>query len=431
MIKNTIYVYLIIIATSNILFGCNSRNERVSNTKPNNKKDNYTTKIEDKKIGRVTFFLENSGSMFGYVDGTSGITEFVDVVSELAEKPDFVNDKTLRDFYFINGIDLQITPLGNNPQVLIRKLNRVGYNCGSVSNSNLNSMFQKAMSVAGGENVSVLISDGIYDVGAKSAPFAALAIEGRETRSRFIERLKKSNLQTILIKLKSKFKGDYCFASRPGSSPINQQRPYYIWLFGESILLNKYFSDSYITEKLKGYENYARFLIINENAIPFQIVSSFNRKGTFKLDRQIKNKIIDVKPDRKGQGFQFAVAVDFSSLPFSDSYLTSISNYDCNLNYKPVKIERIEANQKFEITTFKNPTHIITVSTDKNPYGNLEIVLKNEIPNWIKETDIDNETHIDSYHTFGFKFLTNAISEAYAYKNNGKNIASFKIEISK
>jgi hypothetical protein len=46
-------------------------------------------------------------------------------------------------------------------------------------------------------------------------------------------------------------------------------------------------------------------------------------------------------------------------------------------------------------------------------------------------TDADNEDLIDSTHTFGFKFLTEAISKAYEYKNNGRNPAAFKILISK
>jgi hypothetical protein len=63
--------------------------------------------------------------------------------------------------------------------------------------------------------------------------------------------------------------------------------------------------------------------------------------------------------------------------------------------------------------------------------GDLEIVLKNVAPGWVMETDADNEDLIDSTHTFGFKFLTDAISKAYEYKNNGRNPAAFKILISK
>jgi hypothetical protein len=76
-------------------------------------------------------------------------------------------------------------------------------------------------------------------------------------------------------------------------------------------------------------------------------------------------------------------------------------------------------------------THLVTVFTNKNPLGDLEIVLKNVTPGWVMETDIENEDHIDSNHTFGFKFLMDAISEAYDYKNKVTNPATFKITITK
>jgi hypothetical protein len=52
------------------------------------------------------------------------------------------------------------------------------------------------------------------------------------------------------------------------------------------------------------------------------------------------------------------------------------------------------------------------------------------MPGWILGTNIDEEIQIDDTHTFGFKSLIDAISEAYEYQNNGKNLATFNIVIS-
>jgi hypothetical protein len=57
--------------------------------------------------------------------------------------------------------------------------------------------------------------------------------------------------------------------------------------------------------------------------------------------------------------------------------------------------------------------------------------VKNLTPDWVMETDTENEEPIDSTHTYGFKQLIDAIGKAYEYKNNGKNPATFKIAISK
>lgn len=381
------------------------------------------------KIGKVVFYLENSESMFGYV---KGFTEYVDVVSELSEKPEFAEQETRREFNFINGgAQLIITPLGNNPAIFKTKLNTAGFNCGDITKSNLNSMFQMALEKAQNDTISILISDAIYDIGKPQSPLSALSTVGKETRTKFIERLSKGDLQTLMIKLNSNFDGYYFYSSKNGKERLNQNRPFYIWIFGKSELLNNYFSEEYITKNLKGFDNYARFLNINQNAIPHQVLPSVNRKGNFKPDRNNKHTLIDVEQDRNGNGFQFALAVDFSSLPYADSYLTSIGNYNCNLNYKVMRIEKIKDNQKYGVTSFETPTHIITIHTNRSPFGKLNIVLKNEIPNWINETQIDNELNIDSVHTFGFNFLSDAISGAYGYKNEGKNLANFNIEILK
>lgn len=420
-----IKISFIILSLFIILTSCVKREDRIHNQE---EADSISVLTEaENKIGKVVFYIENSESMFGYVNG---FTEYVDVVSELSEKPEFAAEKTEREFYFINGgSQIHKIPLGNNPAVLKTKLSKAGFNCGDITKSNLNSMFQIALEKAQNDTISILISDGIYDIGKPQSPLNALITEGKETRSKFIYRLQDGDLQTLLMKLSSNFNGNYFYSSHSGKKLINQSRPFYIWIFGKSELLNKYFNEEYISQHLKGYEDYARFLVIYENTIPYQITTSINRKGEFRPDHNVKNKLVKAEP-RHGE-FQFSFAVDFNSLPFSEIYLTDTSNYSCsNPNFKITTVEKIKDNQKHEVTEFSQPTHIITVYTDKNPNGHLEIVLKNEVPNWIKETDIDNEKNIDDTHTFGYKYLTNAISEAYSNKNNGKKLAKFNIEIS-
>ena len=151
-------------------------------------------------LRKVTFYLENSQSMFGYV---SGISRYVDVVAELAEKPDFVKEDIPREFFFINGTGPVITPIGDDPVVLKKKLNTAGFRCGDITRSNLNGMFQTALSNAGGGAISILISDGIYDIG--DGGMTSLVTSGKETRSQFIRRLQSANLQTLMIKLTSEF----------------------------------------------------------------------------------------------------------------------------------------------------------------------------------------------------------------------------------
>jgi len=132
-----------------------------------------------------------------------------------------------------------------------------------------------------------------------------------------------------------------------------------------------------------------------------------------------------------GRGLSFTIAADFSEVPFSDSYLNTTSNYCCNNDYSVSKVCCIGDTKLFDVP-FKT-THLISVHTDKNPLGQIDVSLLNTVPNWINETNSNDEEEIigDSSHTFGFKFLTDAISEAYQYKNKEKNIITFKTELIK
>ncbi len=389
--------------------------------------DNKIDESIKRKLGKAIFYLENSGSMFGYVNGG---TDFVNVITELSEKPRFVEEMTPREFFFVNGGNpLSINMIGTRPSTLKENLTREGFSRGDVSRSNLTGMFQTALSKAVNDTISILISDGIYDIGNNKDPLTALAIEGRATRSRFIERLTQGDFQTIIIKLGSRFFGDY-FPVTGGVLSLTQERPYYVWIFGDSEFLNNYFSEEYI-KSLVGYQESARFLKLSQKKIPHRIVTH-EKKGDFAFDKKNKNKLIDVKPDRKGNGFQFTIAVDYSGLPFSDSYLSSTKNYMCsNTNYIINEVSGI-GNVKLFGLSFK-PTHLITVYTEKSPYGQMDVSLRNNIPKWIENTNIDTENKIigDTNHTFGFKFLTDAISEAYQYKSQEANIITFSFELLK
>lgn len=412
------------------LFSCSSRADRADRAEKgtgNSCDPSATESIEEvSKLGKVIFYLENSGSMFGYV---SGFSEYVNVISELSEKPIFAEEHTFREFNFINGgKKVKLTPLGNDPKVLKDKLNIKGFRCGDVSKSNLNEMFLLALKDAKEDTISILISDGIYDLQQPQSPMNALATEGKETRSRFIERLSEGGLQTLMIKMSSHFKGKYYNAQQQAIA-LDQDRPYYIWVFGNSDLLNLYFPDKYI-QSLTGYRQMERFTKFEGDTISYALVSE-NTQGRFRFDRTSTNTLIDVERDRHNKGFQFTIAVDLSKSPCSATYLQDTSNYICpNSNYKVNEISVVK--KKIHRLKF-TPTHLISVQTRQSPFGEVEVCLKNQVPQWIETTNSMDESNIkgDPNRTFGFKFLTEGISDAYAHINKNTPFAKFKIIIKK
>ncbi len=427
LLINLIRLILLFAAGGSILFSCsNSENHSLNESGMLES----TSKIEEKeahveKIEKAIIYLENSQSMFGYI---SDYTNYVDVVSELANKSEFVAEKTLRDFYFINGANNIITTkIGNDPVALKNKLNEVGFTCGDITKSNLNEMFHLALDKAKKDTVSILVTDAIYDL-ERDDQLKQLKLEVDQTKSKFIDELEKGNVQTLVIKLSSKFRGYYFPVADGGKTLIDQIRPFYVFIFGESELLNKYFKNEYI-EGLSGLQNTARFLKLSDSQVPYH-PSGSTILGSFKIDYHDITKLKEVKSDRNGEGFSFSFAVDFSKLPFSDSYYTDTTNYQClNSSFEVREIKNV-ADKKLHEIPFK-PTHLITVGTRKNPTGSLEIILNNSLPPWINETGETNDKVIkgDTSKTYGFEFLMNGINEAYQFENNNSVVTRFSFQL--
>lgn len=392
-----------------------------SNTAPAIKPEPEVQNVSD-----VIFFVENSGSMFGYVDKAN---EFKRTVVGVAYLPEF--DSVPQFFYLINGTsnpqkdsEIYINYLGDDPDVFKENLSTTAFNVGDVRYSDLNKMFQIALDSTRGNRITVLISDCIYDVGEDSDPIIALNIESEKTQRSFRNRLKSENIQTVMLKASSNFNGTYYYASQNGSKKLdNVRRPFYVIFFGKGEILNNILTERNLSKIMEGPLEIARFFVNDEKEIHFQIVPSVNRRGDFRVDPNNPSKLKKAKPIHNE--FQFAIAAELSSLPFSESYLEDISNYECSLpNFSVVNVTRI--NKKMPGV---QGSHLITLFTDKHPSGILNLVLKNVTPEWIFETNSENEAIIDSTHTYGFTSLTNAVSKAYNEKNLGTNAASFKIEI--
>lgn len=429
--KTNYYLILVFLIFTISCDGQVSKRNRYSATEKNENNTGVPGKLgtseENRRISKAVYYLENSESMCGYVNGYTG---FVNAVSELAFKQKFIDQKTLRHFFFVNGRELNINFLGTNPEILTSKLTVAEYRkYGDIRFSNLNSMFQLALETASKDTIALLITDAIFDVG-KISPQTALAVEGKVTRSKFIKRLGTGDVQTIVIKLTSRFTGSY-FPVLGGIIPLeDQDRPYYVWIFGESELLNEYFPEDYI-KSLNGFSDVARFLKLSDLNVPYQAVPH-EIIGDFKFDKNNKNKLTNVKTDKYGKGFQFTIAVNFSSLPFSDSYLSSTSNYSANnSNYSITNVSKIGDVKLFGLNF--TPTHLITVYTSKSPFSQLDISLLNRVPEWIENTNSDDESNIkeDTTHTYGFKHLINGIVEAYQYKNPEDNIVTLKFDLIK
>lgn len=413
MIKSYINKVLIV---SNFVFtliflccSCHARSERPMYVKPN-----VAAKAQEQEPPKMTFFIENSGSMKGYVVGS---TQYIDVLTNIANHPDFISSNFGRAFYFSSGTTTPGKVTNLQASLVPANFNQ--------TKSNLNQLFKTSLDSTKGNNITILISDGIYDMCPDPTPLSALQILGHELRTIFVSKLNSSDCQTILVKLKSNFNGTFYPGDCCGAYNINQQRPYYIWIFGETEILKKYFSDEYL-ERLNGYENSARYFKYNSSQITFKPISH-KKIGTFFPSKIDKNTLESVEAN-SANVFQFSIAVDFSKLPLNDNYLTDINNYNCSNGFSVVSIDPPTAIAKLGLP---NQTHLIVVKKTGNPIGLLTVSLLNKGFNWISTTSIISDCKINgnTNQTFGFEVLNKGIIEAYEYFNQGNEIIKFNINL--
>ncbi|PNW28034.1 hypothetical protein [Formosa algae] len=394
--------------------------------------------LVDSKMN-FNFYFENSASMNGYLDGKN----FQQVIHRIYGNLD--EDDT--NSYFVNT---QSYPQEN----ILDRIDDKNIKEGDIKNSDHQFIFSNAIENAVNNNLSIVITDGIYSVKDGNVNIVSIDIENAFKKS-----LIKNEIETVVLKLTSHFKGTYYSETcKPGKKAIkiDQDRPYYVLLFGNSNSINRALNTIAVPSELPGYKEQARFFLTKDLKADFTILTLGEEKhGEFKpvnRGQNIVHNIVDAKKyERPGFGgtpknesyLQFAIAFDFNNVPLPNTYLENSSNYviDDQVGYSIVDVKALESMDK-SLRTYKETininekndshySHILTVKADKNLYGDLNIDIMNNLPSWIVATGIDTDCNIknDSTHTFAFDELMIGISKAYQKINATNSYLNFNLNI--
>lgn len=399
---------------------------------PGKSREEKTTK-EVPLLDTVNIYIENSASIYGY---TTTNSDYINVVNDLAQFSNIVNETNAAFNYFlISGDNQGLTeyPLGNKPSILSSTLTPNGLKRPTSLNSDINGMFNHVLKSQGNQSISILVSDGIYDLGGTSNPLSVLETQGYGTRSTFIKSLKEKNTETLVIKLISDFEGEYYSGAKKGLESIKHKRPYYVWIFGDEQLVDTYFSDDKI-QGLKGYQNHTAFKKLGQKEVDYRNFSFGN--SNVKKAKSRDTKTYEVARTRESVLFSIAANLDF--LRLGEAYLNEPSNYRINLGYnfkEAIRVDQYPDPDGKVAKALKNipfsPSHLIFVSSEKPTLGQVEISLISKLPNWIEESTMESDSPLggEENKTFGLSTLMNGISEAYLEVANTKEIFKLTINI--
>jgi hypothetical protein len=428
MIKNKLQAFIILLPLLFLISCQANNNNKVKPTLPDETESKSAKSIKgetistSENIDAANIYLENSGSMYGYVSGGG---DFSSVISTIAADCDLLFSKV--NYNLVNG---KLTNLGTNLTSFLKPVSSVSaMKVGDPTTSDLNSIFEKILEKAGNGNISILISDGIYSVNGTGL-ISKLKTQSTVTRNKFVKRLKVENLTTFLIKYESKFKGNY-YPAKGSQIKLDQNRPYYVWVIGEADLIKSKFKEGYFQNQ-PGFVDIVKFVKLNSGDVSCQYVMH-NIKGSARVgnDKLVLNNA-DVNARRE---FAFSLAFDFSKVPYNEEYFRNDNVYSNDKGYTVTEISastdlKPVAQVGLDTEKFK---HVVTFSKKGPPWGTMEVVVKNIVPNWIAETNTDDDSIIidNTSQTYGFKYLIDGIANGYSYVKKTEDIAKFQININK
>jgi len=394
----------------------NSSTQKEGENKPSEKPE--VPAVDTSKIKPVVnVYVENSGSMAGYVNGD---TDFKKAVYNYLTDIKISGITDTLNLFYIN--DKPIAK-GSDVKDFIEKLKP---NQCVFATSDISNVFESILKSTNNNQISVLVTDGIFSPGKGKDAQQYLVNQQIGIKTSMAEYLKVfPNTAVIVYQLSSNFKGRF-FNREDKPENIDASRPYYIWVIGdvENIaLLKAHIPD---TKFIGGGVQHSYTLLPPLNMeIDYAILNS-PKFGSFERDKKsTKTSIYNIKKASNGAhkgNFMFTIGMDLTlfTVLLGDEYLTNTESYARLINKQPNNDYFIEIEHNTNPNT--NYTHNMKLTTDKISVGELEIILRNQFPQWIY--DINDEEGLDIYKndainkTFGIKYLAEGIYEAYNFSGS-------------
>lgn len=406
------------------LVGCNSCGGPP--TRPNQNVGQPVPKSETKLLApTIKVFVENSGSMDGYVKGA---TDFENAVysylsdiqhADLGVKNDSISSKNSMELYYINS---KVLPFAPDVKEFIKALEPTVFRQrgGNRGTSDMSEIIDTILAQTGDNDVSVFVSDCIFSPGNQymvcDNADEYIVAQQIGIKSHIVEKLAKNpNFAIVVMRLTSQFNGIY-YNKFDDRQPINNDRPFYMWLMGDRSYLNTILKKVELNQiKGKGVQNI--FMISRPlTAIPYNISLPQPGNGKYEIARSEQYAINNAKIDSKGGNslFQVGISVNFSNILLPDEYLMNPDNYMVSNKAYGVEIAKYSGPRQ-DLYTHTIKLNLLQPVLSK---GIVKISLKNTLPQWINDCTDESGLDINApgamEKTYGLSYLLGGVYDAYA-----------------
>lgn len=366
-------------------------------------------------------YVENSGSMYGYV---KGVTEFEQSVYSYLSDIKVYDVCSEMNLYYINSA-MHKQPADVEDFIYKLEPNTFRARGGDMSTTDISNIIGKILDTHGKDTVSILISDFVFSPGSGVNADEYLLNQQIGIKNHFAYKLKSNpDLAMMLYQLSSRFEGRYYDRNNAPYS-INHQRPFYMMIIGDSYHL-KNLSGVVPKDKIRGTGVINSYSLSKSVANVGYGIMAMPKIGTYNPDPKAPlTSIKGAKIDRKNPTtrFMMSIGVDFSKLLLDDDYLLNPSNYEVSNKSFTISVDKANSNPRY--------THIVKLSLNPqmlNLYkGSITIHLLKQPSSWSEAvTNTDDVDNITTDKTYGFKYLVDGVFDAY---NSDKSYAKFNVNI--
>ena len=340
----------------------------------------------DLKSAVVNVYIENSGSMDGYMHPSSEFkNDLYSYISGISSKVKITN---------LNYISSAIVRINQDPETFFANLNPTSFKMSGLNtkHSEIVNMFKEILAKTGPDTISIFASDCILDVtGGDAKDF----FESRRTTLRDIiaNKLgKDKDFSVEIFSCESSFDG-YLYPYQSSPVAYKGKRPYYVWIFGPKNLIGA------LNEKVSPFESFRTGGIKNS--------ASFADCGqmpyTLNLLSQEGNTLTI-----RGKMLEFDVLANLSSALLNDNVISKVESYSyTDSKASVVETGRIEDKQ----SPYTHYMHIKFNNTSKPIKQSIALPMNIE-PKWAENLN-DDSVGIEKNKTYGIKYLIYAVSDAY------------------
>ena len=367
-------------------------------------------------------YIENSGSMDGYVNGN---TEFKEALSNLLSDIKIRDLADTLDMYYINAKKSRFPGkmedfiLNLTPKTFRDRRTAPG-------TTDIANLIREVVEQAPSNEISLIASDFIFSAGKGNNSKDHLTSQEIKLKNIFSGLLhERPERELVFIKLRSKFSGTY-YDYEEGLHSVDARRPYYVLVLGPSAGM-KAFMDRIDVTRISGYENHYYLKLQDGDALPYKVTQYHKGGSMFRPCTQNPATCIQ-NPVPAGRGaqegiFQFSLAVDLSGIYLDESALADVAHYAVTPgSYTLAEVKRISAEEREKDPTLEAYSHFLVLQSDQPALGTIRVSLLDELPEWVAASnsmDDRNQEGAELDSTFGLLYLISGMHEAFQARSPG------------